>query len=713
MDELFNQHRAIHIPDEQITDVVTESNAVGYNKLLSGIGYTLTAESMDVVNRVSENMVLYLRDKARALNGPSYSNNTLFSKFPFETPDQNDYLSKRILSMFQGYPARSNKITPLSCGHVINDSLFDMSEFNACPICQNRVPELSGQSRKELDYVALTPLKPIRMINDAELSNIVRSIIIRNGSISASEKMLLDQYAKDADWIEAAKRPLFKETLPLVYKNLSDPSILNDQISGATDLLRIATYLSNSEGDLSLASNTRFDLTTSQKKKFLRMFEETINANAEEDLLRHREKWLRLAEVLAVGSKKNAKKYPLTALAFDTLRNRPKTIVTYNRVAERITRDRSPLTDIDIRILASRPTSLGRRIDALLRNNTDTTNIKKAFSDSTHKMPMKYLHELMKTLGNMPSNPTVREDRAFYIKGKSNRMKVVPDTRKYLNENHASDVIELWDVVRSEIVSRHKTKESLGKVYIDPLLTNIILPFNKRGDSSSDAPVSKGSRANITHNGVIRAFLFWDDSADVDLSAVFLDRHFRQIGSVSYSNLYMDGVGHSGDITNGSGGAAEYIDIDVNKISSSNRYVAIAVNLYRGGKFSDFECFAGVMGRDSLKSGELFEPRSVAIKFGIESEQSQIITVIIDLETNEVINADTGIGSSYGYNSSYRDHSSIVKSLIDLPKKKVTVMDALSLLVEGRGQLVDNPDDADLVFDAKTNLDDVLSICDF
>jgi hypothetical protein len=62
----------------------------------------------------------------------------------------------------------------------------------------------------------------------------------------------------------------------------------------------------------------------------------------------------------------------------------------------------------------------------------------------------------------------------------------------------------------------------------------------------------------------LRFFTYWRQTnrrTDYDLSVLLLDDEFHTAGQVSWTNYHHDGVVHSGDITDATNGATEFIDV--------------------------------------------------------------------------------------------------------------------------------------------------------
>ena len=152
---------------------------------------------------------------------------------------------------------------------------------------------------------------------------------------------------------------------------------------------------------------------------------------------------------------------------------------------------------------------------------------------------------------------------------------------------------------------------------------------------------------------VLRAFLYWKgndgpdlwNGIDLDLSVVFYGEEKAKF--VYYANPKDETLGaiHSGDRRcSGKNGAVEYVDFDIKKCFQNGfRYAALTVKSYSGEKFSEMEnAFCGVMVRDG-KTGEQFEPATVKDRFALTTDSDQLVMVVIDLMTREVITVDKSV----------------------------------------------------------------------
>ena len=242
----------------------------------------------------------------------------------------------------------------------------------------------------------------------------------------------------------------------------------------------------------------------------------------------------------------------------------------------------------------------------------------------------------------------------------------------------------------------------MGKVYLDPNLKDIVLPVNKRGDSSgSTKQMTKGSRYKMPEAGeVMRLFVHWTGQ-DVDLSAVFLDDYLNCLQQISFTKLAGWSAIHSGDVRYAPNGASEFIDFNINDMINRNvRYVVASLISFAGGNFESFPCYTGVMTRDSLKSGKKFEPASVDVKFDVTTGSTNALPIILDIQERKIIYADiASSGRSFQTVTSTQDKLvAQTKAILELADKKPTAWDVLYQHARVRGTIVNNIEEADKAF---------------
>jgi hypothetical protein len=640
------------------------------------------------------------------VRGSHVTHRALYNKFPYDTPDTYEYMYKRLLGYLEnavGYKPNVD-FEVLSCGHIVDLRMFpDLKNFSACPICQQQVDELDADPQVLHDFARKTPLKLLTVIDERGLGKKAAAMLSRQSSLSKDERAFLEGVVNSPTLIlqtlkEDIPSKVFKETLPIFYK-VYGADATAERVSSCTDVMRIAYYLSNPESDLSLKENVKFSLSTSEKKGLLAMLNKT--SNLEEDMMRNRERWLRFGEHVHPGSAKFKKQYPKVAKAFNKLRNNPGKINTFNRTIEKGIRSRNVNKDF-VTVLAQRPGEFARKLDFMLRNVTRSTTVLTQLRNNV--LPelrkdmlftlQKYLQH-RKAIGNTGT-------RTFIPKGQVNKIQTAPDQRDTIKDEWLDKAV---DSIEDELKSRLKVGRTKQKIYVDPALQTLLVPFNKRGDSSTSSAVVKGSQYPLTAKDVVRLFVYWKANSDVDLSMNLYDPNFVLQESIGYYNLQGRGTGcvHSGDIRRAPKGASEFIDFDINTLRSRGiAYVVSSITLFEGGSGFDFPCFAGFMERDALKSGEHYEPASVALKFDLKCESHSHMPLIFDLVNRRVIFADMAMGGA-AYSNMQGSNNKFVAStraLLDLVNTKPTLYDVLYKHAKYGNKLVKDAADADVIYKA-------------
>jgi stress response protein SCP2 len=279
--------------------------------------------------------------------------------------------------------------------------------------------------------------------------------------------------------------------------------------------------------------------------------------------------------------------------------------------------------------------------------------------------------------------------------------------------------------IESALVERFSALPKLGKVYIDPALKDVLVPFSQRSASKTLRTLVRGSKLAFgNEKDTVRFFIWWKDISkgkvddyydsgrvDLDLSAVGYDANWNHKGHIAYYNLRENFAVHSGDITSAPKGASEFIDLDIPRaIKSGLRYVVMTVHGYTEQNFSDLpECFAGFMLREKAQSGEVYDPRTIVDRADLTSGNRDCVPLIIDLVERKVIWCDAAMSAeprnSYGYGRQHNVASTrggielLGKAFTSI--KKPTLFDLLSLHAEARGTLVTDEKKADVVFSVK------------
>lgn len=469
-------------------------------------------------------------------------------------------------------------------------------------------------------------------------------------------------------------------------------------IDTATDVLRLAVAMS--DGDVSLAENTRFRSFKRSERRFLLYTLANLRGESrEEDMARHAAKWKRLGERLHPSEHGMAD-------VFKAVRDNG-SVESFNARVEKAITGGDPLGAA--RILRHRAGEFARRLDKVLR-----------MTDGNVGLGMEIVHQFSRVAEQ--ASPTVllqarnnfvtregRNVRAFFPKGSVAKMQTRSDQRGGIKMIVANAAVSSIDAA---LTKQFKGRESLGKVYVDTALKGIAIPFGGRSASKSVKTVGRGSRLPLGDDtNVVRFFIWWKDAkdggwgygshTDIDLSAVMFGDDFKYVDAITYYNLRNSGAAHSGDITSAPNGASEFIDIDLDTLRRRGiRYVAMTLHSYSGQDYVELpECFAGFMERKDLMSGEIYDPRTVTHKVDLTAKSKGATPFIFDIVTGEAVWVDLSmqISQSAGNVANSKGQiTSLVEAMTTLTPPNL--YDLFVLHGAARGSLVFDRDDADTVF---------------
>ncbi|UOK63654.1 TerD family protein [Paenibacillus amylolyticus] len=564
------------------------------------------------------------------------------------------------------------------------------------------------QSLERMPLLEKTDLKVIGLGNQQAFQTLIRQIIEAKGSISETDKADIDMVLEHADPSEVdailpAEIP-FKENVGFVVASLLKHEKANlDRISPyfktASDVLRLAVAWSN--GDVSLAVASPFRKFKRRERRLLLGLLEQCGSITE-DMLRYKDRWIRLGEILHPSEYKL--RYPRCEEAFDILRNN-KPYSTFNGSVELAFQYRNVWSLIDL--LSQRPGEFARRLDHLLRMTEDETYVLLAFGEVLEQVSTPVLLQVRQHFARR-NEP--QDLRVFFPKGNVAKAFAVPNELPDINEATCQDVVQLCE---QALVERFAHLSPLGKTYVDPQLHDYLVPFSQRSASKALHTIVRGSRVPMAEGDTIRFFNWWKEGdvdgkstgrVDIDLSAVMYDKDWNYVEHISYTNLRSSNYKavHSGDIVTAPNGASEFIDLHIPSIVAyGGRYVVATLLSFTSHPYCDLpECFVGWMMRKKPGSGEIFEPSTVANKIDITADTQIAIPVIMDLVERTVIWTDLALTSHPDY---YNNVEGNQKGMVLMGKalttlRKPDLHDLFMLHAKARGELVDTIDQADTIY---------------
>lgn len=473
----------------------------------------------------------------------------------------------------------------------------------------------------------------------------------------------------------------------------------------ATDILRVAVAWS--KGDVSLATPSRFvSIPRTIRKALLTRLEAIADERGiVEDMKRYAERYKRLGERLHPSE--FSEKYPKVNEAFTVIRGNI-AINSFNRHVETLLQVALTPENLQqtctqlITILATRPGEFARRLDKLLRlYPSQQSEIVTAFAQVMDDVATTILLQMHAHFAQR-SGKQLPLYRVFFPKGQTSKLFAKGQNLPELPQTVCEQVNAC---IEASLIRRFAQKTKIGKAYIDPLLKNMPVPLVQRTASKALHTLPQGSFLSLPNAETLRLFVYWqegDDRADIDLSAVFLADDFSHIDTVSYYNLKNFGGYHSGDITSAPDGASEFIDLDLTQLKNTQiRYVMMLLNSYTTQPYCDLPiCFAGLMGRNSPNSGEIYEPSTVKQRFDVSSNSVIAIPLIIDLHNYQWQWTDLTLTRYPNtFNNVIGNLSNI--SLMGYAMQilnKVSLYQLLHWHTLARGEAVAQPEQADVVF---------------
>lgn len=551
-------------------------------------------------------------------------------------------------------------------------------------IYKNLIKELNILTGKKIEYTSLKEdflnrdepehiieninLKELKFINKEDAIKMATNLISSKTNISVEDEELVKLAILEKAFLytDFPKEIPNKENLAKLAKYVN-VMVISPYVKTATDILRIATAFS--DGDVSLAKPCKFKLSNKQRKFIVELLSKLDRDLALEDMKRYINRWKIIARLLHT---KNA--YVLDM--FDTLRNNPKSIKTFGGKLV-------SLKDIKekVEILKERPGEFARRIDSLLRNFKGSEDY--VISEFEKVISKVATPVLIQVYGNF-KNRKKSEERIIFPKGITAKIWLDENKRNSINSKY---ILAMNIVLDNEFKKRYEIKEGVVPEYYK----NIMIPQSQR--SSSVTSMTRGSRIKFDGDKFIRLFCYWieteeSERVDVDLSAVLFDENFNFVDWLDYTQLTSDLGCHSGDYTSAKDGATEFIDLNLEKAKELNgRYVAVTLLSFTGQGFDSFPCFSGFMERDSL-SKDLFDVKTVKEKFDVNASGRQVIPLIFDLETNEMIWADLTMKGNVAdnINSTKNRISKACLAISKYRKNKMTMYELLSYQYNGKGE---------------------------
>jgi hypothetical protein len=556
--------------------------------LLEHIGGLATGPAMDLAATVVS--------AARELVGDHVQHNAYFIGFPHDVPDTVEFWIDRLrAAVLTG----GGNATEAQLRDALTSGGINLLSLPGYGTYQHTYAELLAV-HDELIAAAGDRLTVLRLGDTADVEA-ARLYLAMAGSTTphgeADLAILSELCVACADGEQPAEIPVRENRAVLngIRLVLGRPLVAVDT---TTDMLRLACQVSG--GDVSLATPTRFRAFRRRERRILlAALNDVVGANPAKlgDVARYAEPWKRLGERLHPHE---YGQWPHARDVFAVARGERRVHSLAGRAEAAF---RAEAIGTAASVLSAAPGLLLRSADRLLRlapaHERDT--VVAAITGALGSASGRVLCSLREHVGNRLTPVPAR----MYA-SRSRRAWIGPDERPPLP---AGLVTELSSLLDAEIAAR--LPEFATPLLVDPQVLNVALPLSGKAAEGGFAVLPRGSRASVTGD-LLRFFTYWRQTkqrTDYDLSVLLLDEEFRTAGQVSWTNYHHEGAVHSGDVTDATNGATEFIDVPLETLG---HYVVPQVNIYAGESFDEVaESMFGYQVRDRDQRGAPFDARTV------------------------------------------------------------------------------------------------------
>ena len=406
-----------------------------------------------------------------------------------------------------------------------------------------------------------------------------------------------------------------------------------DCISGVTDILRVASYLSMESSILS--RKTKICLSKKHRRVVLGLLERYLSKKDLKYCLEDAKKYKELWKILAKHCHPSEKDYPSSYKFFGEILTGSKLMRRgWNSILQEAY-DNKDYSSV-ISLLLQRPSEFIRRYDSLLR---------KAWEDSDPDRMNLIQDSFMKIKG---ASPKVLFELYRYYDRRGESFK-----RSFLDNHGVRRMYSSLDPIPQELISiaqksiletikeGWKTKNTFeGKeVFIDlPEDIEFVLSM-RNGVSDKTEPMYPGQKITFPTTGMIRFFSQRIDPTggeDLDLHA-WLITDDGELKSISWNTSFSDYnkvICHSGDIRHQVGDCAEYVTIDYSKNLPPYTWMLVRVQNYDGERLCDVENWIGIseVSGESSDKGWIPTKSSTVFRGKVTSEVRDLSAFIVNIK---------------------------------------------------------------------------------
>ncbi|MEV4763281.1 hypothetical protein AB0J89_11655 [Micromonospora chokoriensis] len=556
--------------------------------LLEHIGALASAPARDLATMVVS--------AVRELVGDHVRHNAYFIGFPDDVPDTTEFWTDRLrAAVFAG----GGTATDEQLRDAVASGAVNLLELPAYGTYQHTYAELLA-AHDELVTAAGDRVTLLRLGDavDVEGARLYLALAGSSTPLGEADLAILSELAVACvDGVQPAAIPVRENRAVLngIRLVLGRPLV---GVDTTTDVLRLACQVSG--GDASLVTPTRFRaFRRPERRVLLAALNDVVGASPSKlgDVVRYAERWKRLGERLHPHE---YDQWPHAQAVFEVARGERRVRNLAGRAEAAI---RAGAIGSATSVLSAAPGLLLRSADRLLRlaSQPERTAVVDAVTGALGSASGRVLLSLRDHVDNRLTPTSAR----MYA-SRSRSAWVGPDERPPLP---AELVAELSSLLDTEISARLPQQDR--PLLVDPEVLDVALPLSGKAAEAGFAVLPRGSRAPVSGE-LLRFFMYWRQASrrtDYDLSVLLLDHEFHDAGQVSWTNYHHNGVVHSGDITEATNGATEFIDMP---LTSGGHYVVPQVYIYEGESFDEVaESMFGYQTRTQDQRGAPFDARTV------------------------------------------------------------------------------------------------------
>ncbi len=302
----------------------------------------------------------------------------------------------------------------------------------------------------------------------------------------------------------------------------------------------------------------------------------------------------------------------------------------------------------------------------------------------------------LQLLFKLSSNESGGRVFKFFSNGKI-RTHCETDKEISLRRSRISEEVreKIKKIVLDKLHKYYASATSYGKIYVSEAFKKVAIPLNTSASGKGIDVLPTGSRIPMKGD-FIRVFCYWHGVFDLDLAIVFGDGYGTR-EKLNWENYaikpFGDSVLLSGDDRSSDG--AEFADIDVEKLKELGwKYAVVLVNGY-GEKLDRGRIYCGYQDKKDLNT-QVWMPENITMQMHIKGDSNQFTAFAVDLERREIVVLNL-LGGRYNDVASSSD-ANVASAYLDPGYlETLNMYDLLSM----RGELVNDPEKADIVFDAE------------